>query len=136
LNESGFAWDPQSADEYLGVAVSFDAANRCTLVQVSDFRGPGKEKETWTFILDHSSDHGTRRVVFDVRSAIYPNVGPILKETFQELARTLPRSKIGIISDGRQPDVVALAGAAAREFGHDSFVSTDECAVLRWINGA
>lgn len=122
-----------NAIEYLGTSFTLDREQGYVLLTFHAFRSEAKGEEAFEFFLELYSEQPVRRLIYDVRSALWPLDRRSLKRRFRRHGARMPRSVIAVVCEDVSHPNMKLGKEAYEASGHIVHLTTSEADAIAFV---
>lgn len=122
-----------AAVEYQGATVDTDPSRGFVLMKLTAFRSNVRARDAFDFCMEVYEDQSDRVLVLDMREAYWPLETAKLAERFAEHARRVPRSRVAVLCEDPDHEVMVVHREANIEAGHTVLYTASEDEALAFV---
>jgi hypothetical protein len=122
-----------NATEYLGSSFTLDKEQGYALLTFHAFRSEAKGEEAFEFFLELYSEQPVRRLIYDVRTALWPMDKRSLKRRFRRHGARMPRSVIAVVCEDVSHPAMMIGKEAYEAAGHIVHLTMSEADAIAFV---
>lgn len=135
MTTAGSLFSTANAIEYLGSSFALDREQGYALLTFHAFRSEAKGEEAFEYFLELYSEQPVRRLIYDVRTALWPTDRRSLKRRFRRHGARMPRSVIAVVCEDVSHSTMTLGKEAYEAAGHVVHLTTSEADAIAFVTG-
>lgn len=122
-----------NALEYLGSSFKVDREQGYALITFQAFRSEAKGEEAFEFMRELYAEQAVRRLIYDVRTALWPADKRALKRRFGRHGERMPRSVIAVVCQDPDDRQMRIGMSAYEQAGHTVHLTASEADAIAFV---